>query len=110
MGPSFLKLYFDFGVNSYFPHRIAQISKLELPICRPVYDDDAAAAPLHHLVNAEIFKMAAVGQIDVRAAFIGQAKSFSDQRLDGGTWPRFLPCRISRFTRITQPRAQACIE
>src|SRR6266481_9159445 len=109
MGPSFLKLYFV-GVNSYLPHRIAQISKLELRICGSVYHDNIAAAPLHHLVNAKILKMAAVGQIDVRAAFIGQAKSFSDQRLDGGTWPRLLPCRISRFTRITQPCAQACIE
>src|SRR5260221_11861444 len=85
MSPSFLKMYFDFGVNSYFPHRIAQISKLELPICRPVYDDDAAAAPLPHLVNAKILEVAAIRQINIRAPFIGEPESFSVQRLDSGT-------------------------
>jgi len=62
---------------------IAKISEFEAGIAAGVDNNDKSTSPPHHLIQAEIFEMAAVGEIDVGSVVGGQAKRLLDHRLDG---------------------------
>ena len=70
----------DAEIDVDFSHRIAEILEGEIGIAAGVDDDDEPAAPPHHLVEAEILEMAAVGQIDVAALVGGLAQRLGEQR------------------------------
>src|SRR5690348_2743474 len=44
-------------------HRIAEILELHVRVAACIDNDDAAAAPPHHLVEAEIIKVPSVGEV-----------------------------------------------
>jgi len=50
-----------------FAECVAEVFEREARIAPGVAHDDVAAAPPHHLVEREIFEMAPVGKIDIRA-------------------------------------------
>jgi hypothetical protein len=56
-----LERYPDAEIDINLAHRVAEILEREVAIATGVDDDDEPAAPPHHLVEAKILEMAAVG-------------------------------------------------
>ena len=73
----------DAEVEGHLPHGIAQVFEFEILVTAGIDDQDEAAPPADHLVQAEILEMAAVGQIDVGPVVGGLAEHLGEQRDDG---------------------------
>src|SRR5215469_3761444 len=97
----------DAQVDPCFPDRVAQIFELVIRIATRITDDNVSAAPADHLVDAEIFEMTAIRQIDVPAGVSRQPEHFIDDRDE--TEKRPLASRRSIVSRIPEPPAEPYI-
>ena len=59
-------------IDPGFADRIAKVSKFELWIAGRIHSHDRATTPPEHFINAEIFKMPAVAEIDEILLVVGQ--------------------------------------
>ena len=89
---------------------VAEIVELELRIATGIAHDDQAAAPPHHLVDAEVLEVTAVGQIDVLVRVGRQSEHLGQKRPDRNSWTVVLIRFLALLSRIAQPPAQPDVE
>ena len=85
---------------------VAQIRKRTVRVAAAVADDDIMAAPQHHLVEAQVFEMASVREIDIGIGGIRQPECLCQHRPDrdarAGTVERIATRRSPDFPATTR--------
>ena len=84
---------------------IAKVGQRAVGIAAGIADDDIAAAPPDHLIDAEIFEMTTVQQIDIGADIVRHAEEFLDDGGDSKTGPS--PFQVVRRIGLPEPPAGA---
>ena len=100
----------DAQVDANLSSGVAQVVEVEGRVRRSIHHDDGGASPQHHLVEAQILKMTAVGEVHPRILVAGQPKRLVDERPDGKGRTRLGPEPSARLARVGAPDAQARIE
>ena len=86
---------------------IAEAAEFEVFVAFGIAGDDDFAAAADEFVDAEIFEVAAVGDVEEEAGFVGESEEFAGQVVEAEAESAFGPC-IS--AGIGEPPAEAHIE
>jgi len=72
----------DSQIDADLPDGVAEIFKVELRVTPGIHHEDAVTAAQDHFVQAEIFEMPAVGEVDVGMTGVREAEGFGQQGAD----------------------------
>ena len=100
----------DAEVDADLPDGVRQIGEGIAAVAAGVAEDDIAAAAEHHLVQAQVLEVTAVGQEHVRIGEGGPGEQFVDERLDAECRRRARPGRVAGHAGIAEPDAQPRVE
>src|SRR5205823_3951167 len=70
--------------------------------------DDTGAQD--HLIQSQIFEVAAIGEVDIPALIVGQAKGLGEQRSDSEFGIGSIIGTLSSSAWVAQPPAEPCIK
>ena len=115
LGPALLELLdlyvdADAEVDPNLADGVAEIREAELGIATGVAHDDVAAAPADHFVESQVLEMAAVRQVDVAPAVLGQSKQFVEERTERPARAVGRVVSTALFARVGQPPSQPDVE
>ena len=94
-------------INPDLAHGIAQVGEGAFRILSRVADDNVARPPQDHLVKGKVLEVAAIGEVDVWIAGIGQTECFRDDRAHADVWVGELEGLISGRSWIPKPGAES---
>src|SRR5262249_26056753 len=91
-------------------HRVTQVLEGKAGVAAGIADNNQTAAAAHHLVDAEVLEMAAVGQVDVLLVLARHAQELGQERA-GRRAGTVVPVRhVAGWPRIAKPPAESDIE
>src|SRR6476646_1809055 len=90
-------------IDLNFTNRVAKILKGEFRIAACIAHNDEPATAAHHLVDAEIFEMTAVGEVDILLVLASQAEQFGHERFRRCLGTVVTVGSSARPTRIAEP-------
>src|SRR5689334_2114922 len=93
-------------IDANFADGVSEVFKLAFGIAPRITHDDEAASPQHHLVEAKILEVPAVGEINVIVVIVGKTEGLLGNVKGGVAWGGFGVAMVAGWARVSEPGAE----
>src|SRR3954469_23423685 len=97
-------------IDAYLAHRISEVGKIIITVRARVADHDYGAPAPYHFVQAEVLKVTAVGEVNIRPIVCGQAEQFREEGAKRQIRTILAIGSEASLARISEPPAEAHIQ